>query len=496
MSYAGTKHASSYTAVLLALALTQGCSVLVDLDECVIDSDCERFGPPGTSVRYECNEGVCGWPEDEDVPLQNAASCAQNDCLEPDAGDVSAEPDTPADDEPVVVRQNLTSDTTWTADRTWILDGSISVESGNRLIIEAGTTILANADAQLVVARGAEIDVAGLVDAPVVFTSSAPAGERRPGDWRGIALLGTARVNADRPALSGIRATGAGEYGGANDESRCGSMAYSRIEFAGSDDDTRGALTMAGCGSGTVVEHLQIHRSEDDGIAILGGTVSLSNAIVTRTGGTGIQWSQGWRGNLQFIAIQNEEFTSASISGANSYTEPNIAPRSSPRVFNFTTIGSSGAPDTALRLSNATAGILSHGIIMGHQLAVDVVGEETAEQARTGALTLENSFVSDIGLDGDAYFPVELMDDDDDGGFDEAAHFSDPLLRNRWGVDPGIADPYSRTDINLVPASDAETVEAGRVDDDPFFDRSARYAGAFKPGAPPWTDGWTSFPEN
>lgn len=62
-------------------------------------------------------------------------------------------------------------------------------------------------------------------------------------------------------------------------------------------------------------------------------------------------------------------------------------------------------------------------------------------------------------------------------------------------VDPELADPIylpepKFTPTRISPVYDgARTPEAG-------FDTSARYLGAFEPGAVDWTTGWTAYPEN
>jgi hypothetical protein len=88
------------------------------------------------------------------------------------------------DESVITVSANITSNTTWTADKIWILGSRIAVTSGVTLTIEPGTIIKgqagtgANATA-LIIARGAKINAVGTAAAPIIFTSIAD--EIQPG---------------------------------------------------------------------------------------------------------------------------------------------------------------------------------------------------------------------------------------------------------------------------------------------------------------------------
>ncbi len=89
-------------------------------------------------------------------------------------------------------------------------------------------------------------------------------------------------------------------------------LEYVRIEYAGfevaSTKELNG-LTLGGCGHETIVDHVQIHESSDDGIEFFGGTVDVSHVVVTGTKDDGLDWDQGWAGRAQFVAIQMHDDT-------------------------------------------------------------------------------------------------------------------------------------------------------------------------------------------
>ena len=93
----------------------------------------------------------------------------------------------------VTVSANITVDTRWTANNTYLLSGPIYVNNNATLTIEPGTVIRGNkavAGSALVITKGAKLIANGTKNAPIVFTSSGSVGNRAIGDWGGIVILG------------------------------------------------------------------------------------------------------------------------------------------------------------------------------------------------------------------------------------------------------------------------------------------------------------------
>ena len=101
--------------------------------------------------------------------LVAVTSCKKKGCTDPTAinYDSEAEKDDGScvdapDETTVTVASNITSNTTWTADKVYVLASRVAVEAGAELTIEAGTIIKgqagtgANATA-LLVARGGKL---------------------------------------------------------------------------------------------------------------------------------------------------------------------------------------------------------------------------------------------------------------------------------------------------------------------------------------------------
>ena len=195
---------------------------------------------------------------------------------------------------PEALGTSITASRTLEATKVYSLATSGTfVQSGATLTIPPCTTIVGGAQSALIITRGAKIEAVGEKDKPIVFTSDAPAGQRTPGGWGGIVILGRAQLNQDggEAAIEGIDpgATG-GRYGPgtaapANDESS-GTLKYVRIEFAGfkfgSNNELNG-LTMGAVGSGTVIENVMVNQPLDDGFEWFGGTVNAKNLVVNDT---------------------------------------------------------------------------------------------------------------------------------------------------------------------------------------------------------------------
>ena len=80
---------------------------------------------------------------------------------------------------------------------TYLMKGWIYVGTGSVLTIEPGTVIKGDKDTQaaLIVEPGGKLIAEGTKDAPIVFTSEQPKGQRKPGDWGGLIICGNAKNN-------------------------------------------------------------------------------------------------------------------------------------------------------------------------------------------------------------------------------------------------------------------------------------------------------------
>ena len=162
---------------------------------------------------------------------------------------------------------------------TYTLKGWVYVADGAELTIEPGTVIKGDKQtmAALIVERGGKLIAQGSQSAPIVFTSEAAKGQRKPGDWGGLIICGKAPHNAGESQIEGGPRT---KHGGNDPHDNSGILSYVRVEFAGypfEKDKEINGITFGSVGDGTKVDHLLVSYSNDDSYEWVGGTVNCKN---------------------------------------------------------------------------------------------------------------------------------------------------------------------------------------------------------------------------
>ncbi|MFK8000487.1 MAG: hypothetical protein AB8H86_12885 [Polyangiales bacterium] len=433
--------------------------------------------------------GACG---DDDTPATDSGPGT-------DAA-VDSGPTTCPDGD-VVVSGSIDSDTTWSCS-SYLLQGIVFVTGNSTLSIDPGVQIFGDSGtpfSSLIVTRGSQLNAVGTAEMPIVFSSGNAEGARASGDWAGVALLGNATINngADNGGvlegrLEGVDASDERAiFGGDDDASDCGTLNYVRIEFAGAElspDNELNGLTVAGCGTGTEISYVQVHRGKDDGIEFFGGTTGMDHVIITGASDDSLDFDLGWRGAVQYLIVhQYPGIGDNGIEGDNLGSDEAALPRTNPTLFNATFIGT---PDTrGMVLREGAQGMLRNFIIQ------DFGGEAVDLRAETvllndewpGNLSIENSFFF-----GNGAYATEAGEEDDDMGFMEQAMIEDAARMNVLDQDPGVGST-SVTHPNYVPTSDMLT---GQATPPAGLDAAGTFAGAIAPNGTDWTAGWTAYPEN
>lgn len=236
----------------------------------------------------------------------------------------------------------------------WRLNGWVFVDSADVLIIDPGTIIrgipaISNVPGGgLVITRGAKILAEGTADNPIVFTSSAATPQS--GDWGGVIILGNASSShVTRVQVEGIpsnppaNATFGGTIG-TNDADNSGILKYVRIEYAGNElsaSNKSNGLTLAGVGSNTVIDYVNVFKAKDDAFQFFGGTVNASHLIAVDPLDELFETSKGYRGTIRY-ALGLADTTRADISHSNgieSLGDSIVTPFTNPSYKNLTIIG-------------------------------------------------------------------------------------------------------------------------------------------------------------
>ena len=403
---------------------------------------------------------------------------------------------------PATFSGNITANTHWGPAGCQVdITGPVLVVAPAVLTVDAGTVVRGVKNpanpAALVVTRGAKLDANGTAADPIVFTSNQTPGARDKGDWGGVTLNGSAPVNFDggEGSSEGLP-PGLALYGGNDVADNSGRVRYTRVEFSGiefSPDNELNVFTMNGVGSGTIVDHVQAHRGNDDCHEWFGGTVRTKYLVATACRDDFFDWQIGFRGSLQF-GVAHQALTGVDGSGRNGFESDNNEfgfdnlQRSNPRICNVTAIGAKnqglGISGSGANLRRGTAGTISNSIFSGWvSSCLDVDNDETIARGCTGPATLRT------GADTLAVRDSVCFNNGPAGtttaiGSTTAPACTPAQLVGLWG--PSTANPnipwassasYPTNPINTadyVPTAslagpDCETVDPGAFDSAPFI---------------------------
>ena len=405
----------------------------------------------------------------------------------------------PGIDKPVVVVSGrITGAETWTNNNYWVLRGAVFVDPGAELHIQAGTTVIGESGSvgTLIVSRGGRLYAIGTAEAPIVFTSDQPAGRRARGDWGGIILNGRAPVNLEGGEGEGEADTGI--YGGDDPDDNSGSLVYVRVEFAGTEfspDNELNGIAFQGVGRGGRYDYLQVHMNKDDGFEWFGGTADIKHAIASNAGDDSFDWTFGWRGRAQFLAVtQRGDDADAGIEADSNEFNNELLPRAAPTLYNLTFCGDRDAAEgpestRGILLRRGTAGEIRNFIIMGFKnVGLEVNGSSSLREAAQGTLRVGNGVIYNTGAGGTGY-----------GASSTTPLFNTTFPDVRLGQHPGIGACDNHAAPDWLPTSLA-TLAGGQMSpavppNDGFFEVTT-YIGAFSPDpARNWAAGWTSFPQ-
>jgi hypothetical protein len=387
----------------------------------------------------------------------------------------------------------IATNQTWTRNNLYRLAAPVSVQDGVTLTVEPGTVVIGSKGGQgvLVGRRGSQIIANGSMFNPIVMTSEFPVGERAPGDWGGIVMSGDAPANCDQTA-NGCSGEGeSGFYGGDNPNGSCGSLSYLRVEFAGirfSEENELNGIALQGCGSGTLLENVEILWNKDDGVEFFGGLANARKVLVVDSQDDSLDWTGGWQGKLQhFVGIQRHNNGNFGIEADNQELGHDLLPRSAPTIANATFIGNRRLgpvePGDGMLLRRGTAGTLRNFIVFSFPDEAIEVADASTESRLSTELTLNGVILFDnVNLGEDAITNDYIAD---------AANqilVADPLLPN----------PNSIIQPDVAPLGGSPARNAGNAAATPAdaFFVAAPYLGGVDPQSP-WTwEPWISYADN
>ena len=381
----------------------------------------------------------------------------------------------------------ISTDTTWANDTIYRIRYQVFVNSGATLTIEAGTLIQASGqNAVIVVEKGGKIMAEGRREAPIVMTCDQPVGQRESGCWAGLIILGNAPMTRGTGLAEGVIPETRPTYGGDDSMDSSGVLRYVRVEFAGVDfnpETQPNAFGFHGVGAGTVIDHIQAHEGEDDGIEFFGGNANCMYCVSSGSKDDSLDWAFGWQGTAQYVFIHQDPQGDNGIEADNDSQGFDRTPRSHPKLYNVTLVGgleqdTNSSSGDGMRIRVGTAITARNVLLTGFGGDALDVRDNSPSLFTDGTSSIKNAI---IHANGDNTGAAQIV-----GGVESSVDYMDvaPMLVNvRYEANP---DPRPMLGSPALLVGNAATPPSTDS-----LDTSAQFIGAF--GDENWLEEWTFF---
>ena len=426
----------------------------------------------------------------------------------------------------VNVSAAITTNTTWSSNNVYLLQGLIYVKNGATLTIQPGTKVLGQAgtNASLIITKGSKINAVGTSSNPIVFSSSNPAGQRTIGDWGGVIILGKGTLN--RPGgtanIEGIASSDDTQYGGGaspDNEDNSGNLKYVRIEYGGyvlNTDQEINGLTLGAVGRNTIIDYVQCSFINDDAFEWFGGTVNSSHLVAYRCLDDNFDTDFGYSGSVQFclgvrdagISDQSAGSTSEGFESDNDGQGSSNTPQTTCVFSNVTDIGpfrgttlSSWGATFKFRRSvrmRRNSGIkILNSIFTDMPYGVFIDGSAVRASLATGVAVFKDNIVAGAFRATEPGTASTLID-----SLFSSTKFGNDSLVSTSGI---LVTPYDYLNPDYRPAAGSPALSGVNFSDAAFnnrkiittsssFIKEVSFRGAFAPSpAVMWTEGWTNW---
>ncbi|MBI3138051.1 MAG: hypothetical protein HYZ15_05670 [Sphingobacteriales bacterium] len=442
--------------------------------------------------------------------------------------------------ETITLQGRINADTVLHKKNTYILKGLVYMVGNHTMTIEAGTIIkgsFSGSDvAALIITRGSKIVAPGTASEPIIFTSAAP--NPQSGDWGGIVICGKAPINTSFNGTAGLfqveggidNANGDGLAGSGDavvptaiPADSSGVLQYLRIEYAGyafQPDKEINSLTMAGVGSGTVIDHIQVVYAKDDAFEWFGGTVNCKYLITYKTQDDDFDTDNGYSGKVQFGLIIRDSVI-ADISNSEAFESDNnssgttATPKTTAIFSNITAIGPRATGNNvgsslfrgAAHIRRNTGISIFNSIIMGWPRGIEIdatTGTSTALNIEDSTIRLRNITIAGCAtstrfsgtpgatITNDAAFATWFTNSFYNN--ETLANTSDLKLIQPFNYSAPDPTPFAGSNGNQKVLSGGGFTDA-KFTNDSFFNKSVTFRGGIAPAGElaSWWKGWTKF---
>jgi len=448
----------------------------------------------------------------------------------------------------IYLKGRINADTILRRENTYIMQGLVYMVGDHTMTIQPGTTVKGSYSgtdvAALIITRGSKLVAAGTSDNPIIFTSSSP--NPQSGDWGGIVLCGKAPINSAYQSKQGLYQVEGGidnTFGdglaGSGDAvvpiavpaDSSGVLQYIRIEYAGyafQPDKEINSLTMAGIGSKTVIDHIQVAYAKDDAFEWFGGTVNCKYLIAYKTLDDDFDTDLGYNGKVQFgLIIRDSILADGSRSEAfesdNDATGTAASPKTTAIFSNVTAIGPRAVSTNignslfrgAAHIRRNTGISIFNSIIMGWPVGIEIdatLGISTALNIEDSTLRLRNITIAGttVNTKFSGTAGATITNDAAFTAWFTNAFYNNDILANN--TDVKLVNPFSYSAPDPTPFAagngNAKVLTGGGFTDakfngDLFFTKvlpedatkPLTFRGGIAPSGPlsSWWKGWTKF---
>lgn len=427
----------------------------------------------------------------------------------------------------IISDEDLTNQSTiWNADTTYLLDGLVYLESEGSLTIEAGTVIKAkqmptNGDSisALVITKGSKLLARGEYFNPIIFTSEWDD-VTDPGDltgeydglWGGIIILGASTVydSSGAPFLAKHPSLPAEDeravYGGEDPGDDSGILSCISIRYAGASVSSWqfDGLSLAGVGSRSRLDSIEVFYSGNDGFSFLGGTTNSRNLVSSFCRDDNFSWSNGFTGKGQFwFGLQGEQYGDCVMEGRGLFSNPTI--------YNATLIGSGiesqNERSLAIRLEEGSGLHLGMSIIAdfpfkGLQVEDLIDTPDSYSKLNSGQVKFNSNIWTDLGSGLDFEIDIGIIQVDSLAEDPEAIGLKDHLTQSDFLEINYLPFISRKQKYFLYPDDLVDPLEAPPLSypDDPFFLQSlgspCQGRGAFITNGSWWLLHWTALDQD
>jgi hypothetical protein len=390
------------------------------------------------------------------------------------------------------------SEVLFDSDTVYVIASNLEFLAGSRWVIEPGTLVKVRNGVSVVVRPGARIEARGTADAPVIFTSAAPAGSqgaigsdgRGPNHWNGLHIYGSA---SSQPGVSS------------------GTLTFTRIEFAGGNVQFNGlpSLLLDDVDSTTQIHHVQVSYSFNaDAFRFRGGNADAAYLVAYATNGRDFSLEQGYRGRMQHILAYRHPFFPLNIPGPSIAGMQITGSGTNPVISNLTVLGPENLASTSLSytlrfpsaalLVNGGAGFrIRNSVMMGFPQTAFHMGErQSAIALQQGRSEFTFNIIHSYDLKEVCRLPANVFPPF--GSADFRGFILDPAFNNQLFSDAADfqwTDPYQYDAGPKPEPQPGSKVLTGADFSGNFFGQSffqpVTYIGAL--GVDSWLESWTNF---